>query len=93
MEGPKGKDFGITNSTGFALFNLSKVGYGTLIVKAESSSYLPAETIITTVSPPLTNENINHDAQNLKHDDNYSNHYDYPVSPPNQLRTLQKVGN
>lgn len=52
VEGPKGKDFGITNSTGFALFNLSKVGYGTLIVKAESASYLPAETIITTVSPP-----------------------------------------
>jgi hypothetical protein len=50
--GPKGKDFGVTNETGSVEFNASRVGYGTVVIRAESSSYLPAETIVTLTKPP-----------------------------------------
>ncbi|MBP1912311.1 hypothetical protein [Thermococcus stetteri] len=52
VTGPRGKDLGVTNTTGFVVFNLSRVGYGTLVIRAESSSYLPIETVITTIAPP-----------------------------------------
>ena len=50
--GPEGRDFGITNRSGFVEFNASKIGYGTVVIRGESSQYLPAEVIVTLTRPP-----------------------------------------
>jgi hypothetical protein len=38
--GPRGRDYSLTNSSGFATVSLGKVGYGTILIKAEHPEYL-----------------------------------------------------
>jgi len=49
--GPEGTDYGVTNATGAVVFDLDKIGYGSVFIKAESERYLPGEAVIT-VEPP-----------------------------------------
>ncbi|ASI99790.1 COG1470 family protein [Thermococcus celer] len=50
--GPLGKDYSTTNPSGIAEVNLEKTGYGTLMLRAESSMYIGGETTVR-VSPPV----------------------------------------
>ncbi|ASA77208.1 hypothetical protein [Thermococcus sp. 5-4] len=65
--GPLGKDYSTTNASGLAEVDLKKVGYGTIMLRAESSRYIggeasvkvtqpvtPTPTPTTTTTPPLT---------------------------------------
>lgn len=49
--GSKGEDLGVTNTAGFVVFNLSRIGYGELVIRAESAYYLPIDAIVTTARP------------------------------------------
>ena len=51
--GPLGKAYDTTNESGITIIPLDKVGYGTLLVKAESEKYLPGEAIIKVIPPEL----------------------------------------
>ncbi|NJE46353.1 hypothetical protein E3E35_02775 [Thermococcus sp. GR7] len=51
--GPLGKDYAVTNSSGIAVVDLEKTGYGTIMLKAESSRYVGAEASAKVV-PPVT---------------------------------------
>ncbi len=44
--GPLGKDYSTTNPSGIAEVNLEKTGYGTLMLRAESSMYIGGETTV-----------------------------------------------
>ncbi|ASJ08888.1 hypothetical protein A3L11_06480 [Thermococcus siculi] len=50
--GPLGKDYATTNASGLAAISLEKTGYGTIILKAESSQYMGASATAKTVEPP-----------------------------------------
>jgi len=52
--GPSSTAYGVTNASGEAVFNLTDVGYGTVVVRAQSDRYLPSETVITVSRPPQT---------------------------------------
>ena len=65
--GPLGKDYSTTNASGLAEVDLKKIGYGTIMLRAESSRYIggeasvkvtqpvtPTPTPTTTTTPPLT---------------------------------------
>ncbi|NJE55202.1 hypothetical protein E3E28_08285 [Thermococcus sp. 21S9] len=49
--GPLGTDYAVTNSSGIAVVNLNKTGYGSIVIKAESDRYLPGEAVITVSKP------------------------------------------
>ncbi|CAI1493992.1 Putative membrane protein, conserved [Thermococcus nautili] len=49
--GPLGTDYSVTNSSGIAVVNLNKTGYGSIVIKAESDRYLPGEAVITVSKP------------------------------------------
>ena len=49
--GPLGKDYSATNSSGIAEIDLEKTGYGTIMLRAESSRYMGGETSVK-VTPP-----------------------------------------
>ncbi|WP_258084688.1 hypothetical protein [Thermococcus thermotolerans] len=49
--GPLGKDYSATNSSGIAEIDLEKTGYGTIMLRAESSRYMGGETSVK-VAPP-----------------------------------------
>nr|WP_206204484.1 hypothetical protein [Thermococcus sp. 21S7] len=51
VSGPEGTAYCVTNTTGAALVNLNKTGYGTLMVRAESDRYLPGEATIKVIPP------------------------------------------
>ncbi|AHL21968.1 COG1470 family protein [Thermococcus nautili] len=50
--GPLGTDYSVTNSSGIAVVNLNKTGYGSIVIKAESDRYLPGEAVVTVSKPP-----------------------------------------
>ena len=50
--GPKGTDYAVTNSSGVGIVNLSKIGYGSIVIKATSDRYLPGEAVVTVQKPP-----------------------------------------
>ncbi|AEK72577.1 membrane protein, conserved [Thermococcus sp. 4557] len=50
--GPIGKDYSTTNASGLAAVDLRRTGYGTIILKAESSAYMEASASAKTVEPP-----------------------------------------
>ncbi|WP_456423461.1 COG1470 family protein [Thermococcus sp.] len=52
--GPLGTDYSVTNSSGVAVVNLNKTGYGSIVIKAESDRYLPGEAVVTVSKPPST---------------------------------------
>ncbi len=49
--GPLGTDYSVTNASGIAVVNLTKTGYGSIFVRAESERYLPGEVEITVPKP------------------------------------------
>ncbi|NJE84699.1 hypothetical protein E3E23_02420 [Thermococcus sp. CX2] len=51
--GPLGKTYAVTDSSGLATVDLKKTGYGTIMLKAESSRYVGAEASVKVV-PPIT---------------------------------------
>ena len=51
--GPLGQDIETTNASGIAVVNLSTTGYGTILLKAESSRYIGTSTTAR-VRPPQT---------------------------------------
>ncbi|ASJ04295.1 Ig-like domain-containing protein [Thermococcus barossii] len=69
--GPLGKDYSTTNASGLAKVDLKKTGYGTIMLRAESSRYIgdeasvkvtqpitPTPTPTTTTAPPTTTTTI-----------------------------------
>ena len=51
--GPLGKEYAVTGLNGTAVIDLSKVGYGSVLLSAESDEYIGAH-VVATVSPPPT---------------------------------------
>ncbi|WP_099210349.1 Ig-like domain-containing protein [Thermococcus henrietii] len=52
--GPASTAYGVTNASGEAVFNLTDIGYGTIVVRAQSDRYLPSETVIAVSRPSQT---------------------------------------
>ena len=50
--GALGRDYSVTNSSGRAVIDLRKTGYGIIILSAENSNYLGASATAKTVQPP-----------------------------------------
>ncbi|WP_297420408.1 COG1470 family protein [Thermococcus sp.] len=50
--GALGRDYSVTNSSGMALINLKKTGYGIVILNAENSNYLGVSATAKTIQPP-----------------------------------------
>ncbi len=53
VSGPLGKSYAVTNASGEAIINLTGVGYGTLLISAESTQYLSTHTSFN-AKPPVT---------------------------------------
>jgi len=49
--GPSGTVYGVTNASGVAVINLTRTGYGSIVIKAKSSRYLGSEVMVTAVKP------------------------------------------
>ena len=50
--GPLGRDYATTNASGMAVVNLKKTGYGTIILRAESSEYVGGSITARAFEPP-----------------------------------------
>jgi len=53
VSGPLGKSYAVTNSSGEAVIDLTSVGYGSLLISAESTQYLSTHTTFN-ARPPVT---------------------------------------
>jgi len=49
--GPLGEDYAVTNSSGIAIIDLNRTGYGTVILSAKSSEYLGSQAVVQVTGP------------------------------------------
>lgn len=49
--GPSSTAYGVTNASGEAVFNITSIGYGTVVIEAQSDRYLPGEAVVTVSAP------------------------------------------